>query len=138
MAQVFATKADLLPKQYIVALSCVLDDCAPMSVIQVKKILESEWDTSLSSVCRHFEEVPIGSATIAQVHKAITVKGECVAIKVQNLHNRKLMRFDMSSMLFVSRLLDKLHIFLPFDHTSILVEYSKQVCWELRFCCTIL
>jgi len=104
-----------------------------MSVIQVKKILESEWGTSLSSVCRHFEEVPIGSATIAQVHKAITVDGECVAIKVQNLHNRKLMRFDMSSMLFVSRLLDKLHIFLPFDHTNILVEYSKQVRWKLAF-----
>lgn len=123
----FATKADLLPKHYTQALSCVLDNCAPMQISKVRQIVESELNAPLCELFLHFDENPIGSATIAQVHEAITLDGRRVAVKVQNVRNKKLMRFDLNNMLFVSRFLDRLHIFLPFDHTSILVEYSSQV-----------
>ena len=117
----------MLPQQYVEVLSCVLDACPPMPTRRVKGLLEEDLKAPLHHIFREFSDQPIGSATIAQVHGAVTCSGKHVAVKIQNIRNKKIMRFDMLNMLFVSRLLDRLQIFLPFDHTSILVEYSTQV-----------
>lgn len=127
VAQVFASKADLLPKAYIESLACVLDACEPMEAHQVEQVLRTELGAPHQAVFAEFDMVPIGSATIAQVHRAMTMNGIRVAVKVQNVSNQKLMRADLANMLTVSKFLDRLHILLPFDHTSILLEYIAQV-----------
>mmetsp|Transcript_2959 Transcript_2959/g.10710 ORF Transcript_2959/g.10710 Transcript_2959/m.10710 type:complete len:609 (-) Transcript_2959:822-2648(-) len=133
VAQVIASKADMLPRQYVEELSCVLDDCPPMPMSRVKRFVEEDLNTPLHCIFREFSENPIGSATIAQVHSAVTCSGQYVAVKIQNIQNKKIMRFDVLNMLFVSRLLDRLQVFLPFDHTNILLEYSAQVPLEFDF-----
>ena len=98
-----------------------------MPVGEVKRVVERELGAPISKIFHRFDLQPIGSATIAQVHRAVLQDGRHVAVKVQNTRNKKLMRFDLRNMLFVSRLVDRLRVYLPFDHTSILVEYSTQV-----------
>lgn len=129
VAQVFASKADLLPKAYIESLACVLDACGPMEAHQVEQVLRTELGAPHEAVFAEFDMVPIGSATIAQVHRAMTMDGTRVAVKVQNVNNQRLMRADLANMLAVSKFLDRLNIRLPFDHTSILLEYTAQVCF---------
>jgi len=104
-----------------------------MPVGEVKRVVERELGAPISKIFHRFDLQPIGSATIAQVHRAVLQDGRHVAVKVQNTRNKKLMRFDLRNMLFVSRLLDRLRVYLPFDHTSILVEYSTQVPLEFDF-----
>ena len=137
VGQVFATKSDLLPPQYVAALKSVFDDCPPVPASKIDSILRKEFGGKLvSAVFKSFDTNALASATIAQVHVAhvdVDGKDTKVAVKVQNPGSERLMRMDMANMLFVSTLMDSLRVSLPFDHTSILKEYRTQVPLEFDF-----
>ena len=137
VGQVFATKSDLLPPQYVAALKSVFDDCPPVSAKKIDAIVRKEFDGApVSKTFRSFETRALASATIAQVHVArVDVNGKetKVAVKVQNPGSERLMRMDMKNMLAVSAFMDSLKVSLPFDHTSILKEYRAQVPLEFDF-----
>ena len=137
VGQVFATKSDLLPPQYVAALKSVFDDCPPVSAKKIDAIVRKEFGGApVSKTFRYFETRALASATIAQVHVArVDVNGKeaKVAVKVQNPGSERLMRMDMKNMLAVSTLMDSLKVSLPFDHTSILKEYRAQVPLEFDF-----
>ena len=137
VGQVFATKSDLLPPQYVAALKSVFDDCPPVSAKKIDAIVRKEFDGApVSDTFKSFETLPLASATIAQVHVArVDVNGKetKVAVKVQNPGSERLMRMDMKNMLAVSSFMDSLKVSLPFDHTSILKEYRAQVPLEFDF-----
>ena len=137
VGQVFATKSDLLPPQYVAALKSVFDDCPPVPASKIDSILRKEFGNKpVSAVFKSFDTDALASATIAQVHVAhvdVDGKDTKVAVKVQNPGSERLMRMDMANMLFVSTLMDSLRVSLPFDHTSILKEYRTQVPLEFDF-----
>ena len=135
VGQVFATKSDLLPPQYIAALKSVFDDCPPVDARKIKKIVEKDLRGSMDSLFAEFEKQPMATATIAQVHVA-RLRGAHktkVAVKVQVPGSERLMRMDMKNMLAVSEFADNRGVRLPFDHTSILKEYRAQVPLEFDF-----
>ena len=137
VGQVFATKSDLLPPQYVAALKSVFDDCPPVPASKIDSILRKEFGNKpVSAVFKSFDTDALASATIAQVHVAhvdVDGKDTKVAVKVQNPGSERLMRMDMANMLFVSTFMDSLRVTLPFDHTSILKEYRTQVPLEFDF-----
>ena len=137
VGQVFATKSDLLPPQYVAALKSVFDDCPPVPASKIDSILRKEFGNKpVSAVFKSFDTNALASATIAQVHVAhvdVDGKDTKVAVKVQNPGSERLMRMDMANMLFVSTFMDSLRVSLPFDHTSILKEYRTQVPLEFDF-----
>ena len=135
VGQVFATKSDLLPPQYIAALKSVFDDCPPVAARAVKKIVETDLDGSLGDLFAEIDLRPMATATIAQVHVARLrdAPRTKVAVKVQVPGSERLMRMDMRNMLAVSEFADDRGVRLPFDHTSILKEYRAQVPLEFDF-----
>ena len=70
VGQVFATKSDLLPPQYVSALKGVFDECPPVPFAEIAKIVEEDLGSSVTSTFFTFQQKPIASATIAQVHAA--------------------------------------------------------------------
>ena len=134
VGQVFATKSDLLPPQYIAALKSVFDDCPPVDGKVIRKIVQKELKGKVDKLFASFEKSPLATATIAQVHVATLNDGKTkVAVKVQVPGSEKLMAMDMKNMLAVSEFADNKGIKLPFDHTSILKEYRTQVPLEFDF-----
>ena len=136
VGQVFATKSDLLPPQYIAALKSVFDDCAPADARAIVKIVEKDLGGSVDSLFAEFDRAPMATATIAQVHVARLrdAPRTKVAVKVQVPGSERLMKMDMRNMLAVSEFADdRLRVRLPFDHTSILKEYAIQVPLEFDF-----
>ena len=136
VGQVFATKSDLLPPQYIAALKSVFDDCAPANASAIVKIVEKDLGGSVDSLFAEFDRAPMATATIAQVHVARLrdAPRTKVAVKVQVPGSERLMKMDMRNMLAVSEFADdRLRVRLPFDHTSILKEYAIQVPLEFDF-----
>lgn len=125
----FATKHDFLPKQYIQKLAFVFEKCEPMSILEVRDIIRNDLPSVMRDLFVDVEENPIACATIAQVHRAsISGTAQSVALKVKNVKSQNLMKSDMANMLLVSKIMDLLNIQLPFDHTSVLLEYKSEVC----------
>jgi ubiquinone biosynthesis protein len=60
--------------------------------------LRMEYDTPIEEIFDAIDDVPLGSASVAQVHKARLVTGETVAIKVQRPHVQEIMAQDISIM----------------------------------------
>lgn len=101
----------------------------------MRKIVEAELGAPVAELFSDFAHDPLATATIAQVHVAHLhdASKTKVAVKVQNPDSEALMAMDMENMLRVSTTMDSLELHLPFDHTSILREYQKQVPLEFDF-----
>jgi ubiquinone biosynthesis protein len=83
LGQVLSTRPDLLPRQYIDELEHLQDDVPPMSFEQVEETIEEELHARISKLFASFEQEPIGSASLGQVHAAELRDGRSVVVKIQ-------------------------------------------------------
>ena len=83
LGQIMSLHSDILPKRYCDALMDLTSDVTPMPFSEVKEVLEKSWMCSINDILSSIEETPLGSASIAQVHKAVLLNGDEVVIKVQ-------------------------------------------------------
>ncbi len=83
LGQIMSMRSDIFPKKICDELMRLRSDVTPMPFSQVKEVIEDSYGSELEEVFAEFEEVPIGSASIAQVHRAKLKTGEGVVVKVQ-------------------------------------------------------
>ncbi|MBU3661933.1 MAG: hypothetical protein FGM41_01885, partial [Bacteroidetes bacterium] len=81
--QVLANRPDLLPAELIDELKKLQDAVPGFSFEDVRNIIEKEFNGTLEDLFFSFEEKPLASASIAQVHRAVLKTGEQVVVKVQ-------------------------------------------------------
>jgi ubiquinone biosynthesis protein len=81
--QVLSTRSDILPEGVLAELQKLQDTARPMPAGVAQKIIERELGAPVDEVFASFDPVPLGSASIGQVHKAVLRSGEIVAVKVQ-------------------------------------------------------
>lgn len=81
VGQVVSTRGDLLPKPYLDALRTLQDDITPMPFEAVRNMLEQAYGQPLETVFEEFEERPIATASIGQVHRAVH-DGKVVVVKL--------------------------------------------------------
>jgi aarF domain-containing kinase len=75
----------ILPQPFITNLEPLCQEAPITPIDKVKKMIESELGMRFDEIFSSFEEKPLGSASIAQVHKAVLRKSnEEVAVKVQH------------------------------------------------------
>jgi ubiquinone biosynthesis protein len=89
LGQVLSTRPDLLPVPYIKELEHLQDDVPPMDFEQVEKTIEEELHARISKLFASFEEEPLGSASLGQVHAALLRDGRSVVVKVQRPNMRE-------------------------------------------------
>ncbi len=83
LAQLLSNRPDLLPDSLIKEFEKLQDKVPPFSVITAKEIIEDELGRPLEEVFSYFDDQPLGSASIGQVHRAKLLSGEDVVVKVQ-------------------------------------------------------
>ena len=83
LGQIASTHPDILPQEYCDALGELRTHARPLDYADVKAQVETELGKPIEELFTEFDETPLGSASIAQVHRAILPTGEVVAVKVQ-------------------------------------------------------
>lgn len=105
IGQVLSVRPDILPLDYIEELEKLQDSVSPFSFNEVRRIIESELQKSIKDVFETFEEKPIASASIAQVHKARLRSGENVVVKVQRPEAAEIIESDLRILLYLAEIL---------------------------------
>jgi predicted unusual protein kinase regulating ubiquinone biosynthesis (AarF/ABC1/UbiB family) len=82
-SQFIATRADILPDEWVSTLSGLHDRVPPRSFKIIRRQIETELKRPLESVFAEFDQSPIASASLAQVHAARLPDGRRCAVKVQ-------------------------------------------------------
>ncbi len=133
VGQIMSTRPDLLPPHIITALSRLQDDVGPFSVELVKKTLEQDFGRPLDALFSEFAEVPIASASVAQVHKARLPGGELVAVKVRRPDIEDLCAFDLGVMRIYAAILElipSLRLLAPVDSVN---QFGRAIHMQLDF-----
>ena len=83
LGQIMSMRSDIFPKKFCDELMHLRSEVTPMPFSEVKEVIENSYGMELDEVFESIDQVPIGSASIAQVHKARLKTGEQVVVKVQ-------------------------------------------------------
>ena len=82
LGQTLATRPDLVGEDAARNLLKLQDDLPPVGFDKIKASIEASFEQPLESLYSEFDPVPVGAASIAQVHRAVTTEGRQVAVKV--------------------------------------------------------
>lgn len=83
LGQIMSSRSDLLPSQYTKELEKLRSNVAPMPYETVRKEIIKAYGKTPEELFTSFSKEPLGSASMAQVHEAITHDGQKVVVKVQ-------------------------------------------------------
>ncbi len=110
LGQLLSTRVDMIPPAYTAALERLQDAVEPISYEEVEEVFTSEIGVDTKTAFASFDREPLASASLGQVHRAVTRSGREVVVKVQRAGIRERIRDDMEAIGELAHWLD--------DHTD--------------------
>ena len=99
LGQIMSMHSDVLPKRYCDELMRLRSEVSPMPFSQVEETLQEAYGCPWNKIFKEIDEKPLGSASIAQVHRAVLKTGEKVVVKVQRQGIYNTMARDMKQLI---------------------------------------
>jgi ubiquinone biosynthesis protein len=137
LGQIISTRPDLIPEDILVELKRLQDDVPPVPFDAIREQVERELGCELSDVYLSFDEQPLASASIAQVHRARLRNdgdGVDVVVKVQRPGVQEVMSRDVDLLYWLAkamvRSMPESHLYRP---VSLVEEFDRSVSAELDF-----
>ena len=103
VGQILSMRSEILPQSFCDELAKLRADADPMPYQTVLDTLTHEYGRPVEEIFLHIDAVPLGSASLAQVHRAKLLTGEDVAVKVQRPGVREIMAQDVSIMRTIAK-----------------------------------
>jgi len=118
LGQLLSTRPDVVSLPYREALERLQDSVLPLPFEKIKDVVEAEIDGPLKSAFATFDEEPLASASLGQVHKATLLDGAEVAVKVQRPGVREQVIDDLDALADLAAMLD--------HHTEVGQQYEFE------------
>lgn len=132
--QLLASRPDLVPPEFAEEMSLLQDQVQTLEYKVVEQVLAEELGADWKKHFSFIEEKPLGSASIAQVHRAILTNGKRVVIKVQRPGIVNKINDDLNVLYFLAELVEK---YIPetkaFNPVGMIDEYFKTLELETNF-----
>ncbi|MDO8262886.1 MAG: ubiquinone biosynthesis regulatory protein kinase UbiB [Gallionella sp.] len=106
--QVLSTRRDLMPADIADELAKLQDQVPPFPSAQAVAVLEATYGKPLSEVFKSFEETPVASASVAQVHFAVLPDGRHAAVKILRPGISRVIAHDVALLKVAAELVEKL------------------------------
>ncbi|EGD72100.1 atypical/ABC1/ABC1-B protein kinase [Salpingoeca rosetta] len=121
----------VIPKEYVDTMQIMFDKAPTSDLNEVFAVIEADLGKPAEELFQHFDTTPIASASLAQVHRAVTHDGQKVAVKVQHMGLREESRGDVAT---VRLLVDIVRFFFPdYDYTWLIEEVQRNLPLEMDF-----
>jgi ubiquinone biosynthesis protein len=132
--QLLSTRPDVVPPDIVIELRGLQDAVKPFPFEQVREVVESELDLSVEQAFAEFDQVPIASASIGQVHSARLPDGQHVAVKVQRPTAARQIEADLGLLYQAAKLLRERVRALEFiDPRELVDEFARSIRLELDY-----
>lgn len=134
LGQVLSTRADLVGREVAEELAKLQDEAPPFPFEDVKRVLESELGVPMEEVFAEFQEEPVASASIGQVHRARLRNGDAVAVKVQRPGIADTVKSDIILMKYLAKLAnDRVPGLRYYNLPGIVAEFERAIRKELDY-----
>lgn len=130
--QILSTRQDLLPGDIAAELEKLQDSVPPFPGREARKIIEEAYGKRIEEVFAEFNESPLASASIAQVHAATLKNGKEVIVKVIRPGIEKNIRSDLGIMRFLAEKTEQYKLAGNFLRlTGVVDEFERTIIGEL-------
>jgi predicted unusual protein kinase regulating ubiquinone biosynthesis (AarF/ABC1/UbiB family) len=129
--QFAGSRADVLPPEFIEVLAELHDRVPPRPFSVMRPHIEASLGRTLGDCYARVDETPIAAASLAQVHRGLTLDGRDVAIKVQYPNIDRVITTDLANFGFFVNLLARIE--RSFDLRILLDEIRTLIPLELDF-----
>ncbi|HEX7669481.1 MAG TPA: AarF/ABC1/UbiB kinase family protein [Polyangiaceae bacterium] len=131
VGQLLSARPDLLPSVWIKELEQLQDAAPPIDFDVVRGVIEGEFGRPLEEIFLSFDTASIAAASIGQVHRAVTLEGREVAVKVKRPGIDARVKADLE---LLEAFIASLESSLPeTDYDTIVSEVRRAVLGELNY-----
>ncbi|KAI8581160.1 hypothetical protein K450DRAFT_233380 [Umbelopsis ramanniana AG] len=122
----------ILPPEWTSTMAVLQDKCPPTPYQEIEELFQNDMGTSLDDLFSEFDPVPIGVASLAQVHRArLRSTGEEVAVKMQHPFLDEFCKIDMDTVSFILSTIKR--VFPEFGFEWLSEEMNESLPQELNF-----
>jgi len=131
--QLLSTRPDLLPPQYIEALTALQAQVPPVAWGLIEQTLKEELNQPLDKIFTIIDRNPIAAGSIAQIHRGTLITGEEVAIKVQRPNIDRIVNQDIILIKGIAEIIALTDFGNDYDFINLADDFTKAVLAELDF-----
>ncbi len=133
LGQLLSTRPDLLPAQYIEALTDLQANVPPVAWSDIEIAIRQQLPTSLEDTFTAIDPQPIAAGSIAQIHRATLTEGREVALKVQRPGIEKIVEQDIALIRGLAELVAQTEFGQLSDVVALADEFANALRAELQF-----
>lgn len=134
LGQVLSTRPDILPEAYCLAFEGLQDDVGPLTPTQLEHQLSDNLGADWRDRFSRFDEEPLATASIAQVHRACLADGREIVVKIQRPGIAVKIQADLNILHVLAwAVLQEVPEARSFDPRGILATFERSITAELDF-----